>query len=413
MNKRKRFLCIFFCFIFVCLSFAPCGTVVAKKNSYLDWKQFDTRWGSETIGNSNVKTIGCTVTSIAILLKHSGIMDDKFTPLTFVKKLKSKNIGGFSGNAFVWGSVDKVTSGNFKFKEKKTGVSLDTVSEYYKKGYFITLCVNYISDRKPNGSTHWVAIIDANSSKPNKIKIADPGHSNVTNVKQLYAQYTKVNSIDFSYYECSKVKANEISKSGSGSSSGGNSNEGSNDKDKVQLTDKDNTVDLGNGKLGLVDPVTGKIYQLSEETVEMPVLDDLSNDQLKGVADWKNNIDYIHGGGIIKYVRIFVSFVGILFIVWMVLIYLSYWYDRINNFVDIELLPIVTAGQLKVSPEEDNCTFNPKGLVKGTQQTVNHRTILTICLIGIAFSVFIISGKVYEVIAFLVYYLMNFINRNF
>ena len=97
----------------------------------------------------------------------------------------------------------------------------------------------------------------------------------------------------------------------------------------------------------------------------------------------------------------------------MVLIYLSYWYDRINNFVDIELLPIVTAGKLKVSPEEDNCTFNPKGIIRGTQQTVNHRTVLKICLIGIAFSVFIISGKVYEVIAFLVYYLMNFINRNF
>ena len=409
MNKSKRFLCIFFCLIFVCLSFAPINTVVAKKDSYLDWKQSDSRWGSETIGNSNVKTIGCTVTSIAILLKHSGIMDDKFTPLTFVKKLKSKDIGGFSGNLFMWNSVDKVTSGNFKFKEKKTGVSLDTVSEYYKKGYFITLCVNYISPKKPNGGTHWVAIINADSSKEKKIKIADPGHSNVTTIKQLYAQYTKVNSIDFSYYECSKVKANEVSKSGS---SGSNSS-GDNKKDKVQLTDKDNTVKLGNGKLGLVDPVSGKLYQLNEGEVEMPVLDDLSNDQLKGVSDWKNNIDYIHGGGIIKYIRILVSFVGILFIVWMVLIYLSYWYDRINNFVDIELLPIVTAGQLKVSPEEDNCTFNPKGIIRGTQQTVNHRTVLKICLIGIAFSVFIISGKVYEVIAFLVYYLMNFINRNF
>lgn len=93
---------------------------------------------------------------------------------------------------------------------------------------------------------------------------------------------------------------------------------------------------------------------------------------------------------------------GILFLVWIVLIYLSYWFDRINNFLDIDMLPIITAGRLRVSPEEHECTFNPKSYSKGQAQTVNHRTILLICMAGVFFAVLVISGYIYTLLSYLV-----------
>lgn len=141
--------------------------------------------------------------------------------------------------------------------------------------------------------------------------------------------------------------------------------------------------------------------QLVEEELKFPERDSLSDDQLKGVVDWKNNIDYENDDGFIKYLRVFVMLFGILFLVWVVLIYLSYWFDRINNFVDVDLLPIITAGRLRVSPEEHECTFNPKSFMKGQAQTVNHKTIISICLIGLFFSILVISGYLYTILNFL------------
>ena len=401
MKKWKRFICMILCIVFTILSFTSSNevTVCAKsKDNYLEWKQYDTRWKSESIGDSNMGAIGCTTTSLAILLKHSGRMSDDFTPKTFVKAMREKN--GYSGRAFIWGAVSSVTNGEFEFVGKQTGsnASLGNLSKYFKKGNFITFCVHY--SKGGENSTHWVAVIDANSSEKSKIKIADPGHNGVTTMKQLYEQYDSVSSTEFSVYSCKKAKSVDlVSSTGEVTSSGGNSSKNNND-DKVNVEDGASVITTSSGNYAYKDPVSGQIHELSDEVCEPAYLEDLSQDQLKGVSDWKNNIDYIHGGGIIKYIRIFVNLIGILFLVWMVLIYMSYWYDRINNFIDIELLPIVTAGQLKVSPEEDNCTFRPKGLIKGTQQTVNHRAILGICLIGIGFAVLLISGKVYDLLAY-------------
>lgn len=141
---------------------------------------------------------------------------------------------------------------------------------------------------------------------------------------------------------------------------------------------------------------------LTDETIQFPERDCLSQDQLKGVTDWKNNIDYENEDGILKFIRVVVMFMGILFLVWMLFIYLCYWMDRINNFVDIDFLPMITGGRLRVSPEEHECTFNPKNFVKGQPQTVNHRAVLSICLIGIFFAVLVITGKLYDVINFIV-----------
>ena len=91
----------------------------------------------------------------------------------------------------------------------------------------------------------------------------------------------------------------------------------------------------------------------------------------------------------------------------MLFIYLAYWFDRINNFVDIDLLKIVTFGRLVISPTEEECTFSMKELAKGQTRTINHRHILYVCIVGLAFGTLIVSGKVFDVVNNIVTYALN------
>lgn len=126
---------------------------------------------------------------------------------------------------------------------------------------------------------------------------------------------------------------------------------------------------------------------------------DLTQDDLEGVALWERNVfDDIEQGGFIRFARILVQIFGIMFTVWMVFLYLAYWFDRVNNFFYIDTLGILSFGYLHMSDTEEECTFHLKDLGKDNRKTVNHRAILFIVLIGIAFGVFIISGFYYEVL---------------
>lgn len=160
---------------------------------------------------------------------------------------------------------------------------------------------------------------------------------------------------------------------------------------------------------------TGK-YQESH-FVEVPMLletkmallkeEELSAREIKGVDDWRKNVEFEEGNKPIKYIRVFVMFFGIIFLVWVLLLYLSYWFDRINTFFDIALLPMLTGNRLRVAPEEYECTFNPKNVVKGETQTVNHKAILEICGVGIFVAVLVISGKLYDILNFLIHKLLS------
>lgn len=181
----------------------------------------------------------------------------------------------------------------------------------------------------------------------------------------------------------------------------------SNGTNKLSSTKDSNGNDTSNivvqnGTYGIIDPASGTFQSLDDSITEFMREEDLSKDQLKSIADWKNNIDYENDDGVLKFIRVVVMLLGILFLVWVLIIYLCYWMDRINNFIDIDFLPIATGGRLRVSPEEHECSFNPKNFTKGQPQTVNHRAILGICLIGIFFAVLVITGKLYDVINFIV-----------
>jgi len=147
-----------------------------------------------------------------------------------------------------------------------------------------------------------------------------------------------------------------------------------------------------------------KLEELNVQSIlDSARLDKLEGEDLEGLSWWKRNVlEDKATNGAIAVIRKVVQLVGILFIIWVIFIYLSYWFDRINNFFYIDLLGVLTLGFLHMSDTEESCTFKLRDLGKGDRRTVNHIAILEICGLGIFFGVFIITGAYYRVIAWII-----------
>ena len=89
VRKFNKIIASFIAVIFMfCTSFT-----VSAADGYKDWTQGDSRWGNKTLGScgDTMAEIGCAVTSIAILVVHSGSKSESsFNPGTLCDYL-SKN----------------------------------------------------------------------------------------------------------------------------------------------------------------------------------------------------------------------------------------------------------------------------------------------------------------------------------
>lgn len=86
--------------------------VVAFSRTYPLHKQCDTKWKNDIVGGGS-KTmcqVGCLVTSVSMALEGTG---RKYNPKDLNKWLKGHK--GFSGNLFVWSSVNSL---GMKFDKK-------------------------------------------------------------------------------------------------------------------------------------------------------------------------------------------------------------------------------------------------------------------------------------------------------
>lgn len=141
---------------------------------------------------------------------------------------------------------------------------------------------------------------------------------------------------------------------------------------------------------------------------------DIGGEDLEGLSWWERNVmDNKATGGVVGFIRKLVQFAGIMFIIWVIFIYLAYWFDRINNFFYIDMLGVLTIGFLHMSDTEEECTFKLRDLGKGDRRTVNHRAILEVCLLGIFFGVFIVTGAYYKVIMWIIQYATRLFSKWF
>lgn len=141
--------------------------------------------------------------------------------------------------------------------------------------------------------------------------------------------------------------------------------------------------------------------KMSESTTRFDeiILDSMSDDDIYEIENWKLDLEHRNEDSfLIKGGRWLAMLSGLAFILWGVFIYLAYWFDRINNFIELNVLKIVTFGKLTISPDEKECTFSLKELGKGETRTINHKKMIGICLISIGFGTFIVSGAIFSLL---------------
>lgn len=130
--------------------------------------------------------------------------------------------------------------------------------------------------------------------------------------------------------------------------------------------------------------------------------DTLSQRDLEDLASWEENVknskkEY----GFIAWMRIIVMWVGIIFTIYIFLLYFAYWFDKLNSLIDLDVLSIMTFGRLHVAMDDKEANFSLGK--KQDRMTVNHKNMVFICITGLIFGTMLITGTFYKIIS-------NFVN---
>ena len=131
--------------------------------------------------------------------------------------------------------------------------------------------------------------------------------------------------------------------------------------------------------------------------------DNLTGTEVKSLTGWEQQVQKLEEeSGFLKSVRISLMVLGIVMSVYFVFLYLAYWVDRINNFVDVEFLKLLTFNKLTMSEDEEECTYSIKSALKAGTKTVNHRAIIKVTIVGELFAVLLITGAVYKLVLWII-----------
>lgn len=168
--------------------------------------------------------------------------------------------------------------------------------------------------------------------------------------------------------------------------------------------DVNDTTALANAMSGYwTEDQLSAFIKLSEDNIQTNYLDNatrdnLSQSDLSNLANWEDNVNNSKKEyGFIAIMRIIVMWIGIIFTIYILLLYLAYWFDRINSIIDLDVLSILTFGKLHVAFDEKEANFSLGK--KQDRMTVRHRDILFICITGLIFGTLLITGTFYKLIA--------------
>lgn len=146
-----------------------------------------------------------------------------------------------------------------------------------------------------------------------------------------------------------------------------------------------------------------------DEVLDNANLDNLNDDELTSIYTWKTIVTDSNAPIYLKVIRIVIQLIGVLMLIWAILLYLGYQFDKINNLVDIQIVSILTLGKLQ-SGDNETSTYgkNTEMEKNGKVKVVSHRNILLICFVVILFAVLILTGALYNLLTLLIYTILDF-----
>jgi len=193
-HKLFRKLICMLSAIFMIFSALPLevADVSAKAGEYRYWLQTDKRWNYVPVGSYyNVGSVGCLITSFAMIAIHSGTMsEDEMNPGIFTQK--ATEYGGFTEwGILLWNAIPKVVPGMTVY-DKRYFSSSDPYSkavemqEWIDKGYYIIChCQDYY-DSSGYYHSHWVFVEGASEGV---VYMLDPASWNYSMFDQYYSGY--------------------------------------------------------------------------------------------------------------------------------------------------------------------------------------------------------------------------------
>lgn len=132
--------------------------------------------------------------------------------------------------------------------------------------------------------------------------------------------------------------------------------------------------------------------EFSEMSIELPNRVGLSPSKLKEISAWKRDIENRRLEKYNRYPRAVFMFVGILIIVYSTFLYLAWQFDRINNFIDISLLSIISFKRFMASPDG----ISNYADTRAANKVLTHKDIIKVTLLGLLIGTLLISGKIFE-----------------
>lgn len=388
-------------------------------------------------GQINIGDAGCYFMSAATLMAMSGVFGDSFCPMQFFKYGNDNNMcnsGGMVGGA--WDCLANIPGHENQFIAAPP-ISKDTLAtsvgidgdgyaegshesmyklavELASRGYYVIIRMN------SSVGMHYTAVSDViqSSNGLGQALIVAEGGSTGDDGTSLggdtdkigaYVPYDSSDSSDeyFNYtkYGCSidLVRAFVCESSpftgkvnATGDSGGTSSNP--NAPTMVGLSEF------------LAEEYFIDMNKLQEPALELfGRVEFRESTGLEGVAElenWVDSIDNKHEEATHRYVRAAFMFVGILIMVYSVILFIAYQFDKVNNFVEIQLLGILTFNRLAVSPDDKQSNY--ANVDSNGTKYLKLKDICIVCVVGISIGVLLVSGKVFLLVMSLINWIDDF-----
>lgn len=426
-KRLKGFLLLF-------LTVLLCGS---NLTAYADSSVAD--WCTVRINQKGVgRGSGCTVVSLELLCQNSGTIKDEYkldgditsttdTYTSFDNACTFHTgdgwiLGNFTSGAgevtnATWSTdiateennadtgdysgVTVVTGvGNKNFKDMKVDEQLSAIKGFWNAGYFVVFCVEYIGNVQHNNgrdgfwANHATMLAGLDDST---IYLNDPASGSIVSYNELHdrEEGNKYNLVYIVTFKNDKTAPNKLS-------SGGNA--------QITKQDTTNVTNMGlNAGTFYSESDLSAYVKLQEVDVSAMLPKDrssLSQNELENLLSWEDTVknskkEY----GFIAWMRIIVMWVGIIFTIYIFLLYLAYWFDKLNSIIDLDVLSILTFGRLHVAIDDKEANFSLGK--KQDRMTVSHKDMLFICITGLIFGTLLITGTFYKLVAGFV----NFILR--
>lgn len=294
------------------------------------------------------------------------------------------------------GATAVVGFGNKDFKDMTHAEQATAMKAFWNSGYYCIFCVEYKGvGQKSNGVDGYKAAHATMLAgvKGSEIYLNDPAVGKVCKYSERSA---KGGAYNLMYILPFKNEGSSPLEYGGGAS-------------EITKTDTKSAEKLGVSTVALSGAYTesqlSAYTKLKEVSIQTKYLDGaqrgvLSQDDTTNLDNWEMTANEDKGAwSFVKVLRIFTQIIGILFIMYVLLIYVAYWFDRLNVYFDFELLGTLTLGRLHISESEDKCTFGIRTVNDlSSRMTVNHKAILFICIVGLLFGLSIVSGLFYSIL---------------